>query len=1055
MNPLPRLFLTLCVGFITAKIGSAESNPPIALKSSEKETAIGPQSPVSPEESLSWFRIDPRQKIELVANEPQVIDPVAMQFDDAGNIWIVEMGDYPNGPSENSKPLGRIRILEDKDSDGRYETARTFADELLFANGLQLFRDGVILTAGDELRFLRDTDGDGRADKTETWIKGFADQNPQLRANDPTIALDLGLYVANGLRSATIQITNGQITNGQDAKASEMDLRGRDLRMDLNSHQFQTVTGPSQFGMTWDRLGNRYFCSNRNPCDSVLIEQSDVALSPLSGLTPITMPVVPAGEASRVHPLTQAWTTSNLHAGQFSAACGVLMSASNHLPSASLGNSLTCEPTGNLIHRRAMRRVDGVTSVDDPAPDHEWLASLDPWFRPVNLSEGPDGAIYVVDMHRAVIEHPQFMPVELKERPDGRYGDDRGRIYRVSAAKLDDSPSLFASLRASPIGKRSNAELIELLSHPNEWMRSTAARFLADVGREAQSAVTAASQTKSIDPVRRAIDSKTIEAMVQLANKADRIETRLRASYVLRHWGAIEQSHLAVWLSDADPRMRIHAWKILLSLPALHSSAQTLFRKEFEASFAASDREEAIQALWCLSATVQGSEASAGSKLDKVLLAACVQQVLQNSDNARLWMAATAACRNQIGSFVLDYSEHVLNSTPIQGLNPNALKSSSSVASVAMERLVPAVAAIDSLDWIATRELVSKAFLSSIADVASNQDRLSYALSVLRGWARSKDASSLKKDDAVWDGIVRLAGNNSIDRSLRLSAIGLLGFSSSIRSAKLLHEIAEEPLEPEVFGTVIQAWSKHVDPGFENWLIERFASSSIRQRAELFNAFLSSPKRSEVLVESLEEKKILMRSLSASQLQSLKTMRVPALRSRIDALIANSVDANRAKVIETYAPCLEMPPDVDRGRQVFLTQCAACHKIGNIGVNVGPDISDPRNQTPSQILTSILDPNRAIDNNYFRFSALTVDGQVIDGILTEETATTVTLRSQNSRLTVLERADIESFKSTGISMMPEGLEAQIPAQAMADLIHYIKNWRYAEAKIPMSKGKTE
>ncbi len=1050
MNYLLRLFLTLCVGFITTKTGLAESSSPVALKSSDKEAATGPQSPVSPEESLSWFRIDPRQNIELVANEPQVIDPVAMQFDDAGNIWIVEMGDYPNGPMENSKPLGRIRVLEDKDSDGRYETARTFADKLLFANGLQLFRDGVILTAGDELRFLRDTDGDGRADKTETWIKGFADQNPQLRANDPTIALDLGLYVANGLRSATIQITNGQ-----DALASEMDLRGRDLRMDLNSHRFQTVTGPSQFGMTWDRLGNRYFCSNRNPCDSVLIEQSDVALSPLSGLTPMTMPVVPAGEASRVHPLTQAWTTSNLHAGQFSAACGVLMSASNHLPLASLGNSLTCEPTGNLIHRRAMRRVDGITSVDDFAPDHEWLASLDPWFRPVNLSEGPDGAIYIVDMHRAVIEHPQFMPVELKERPDGRYGDDRGRIYRVSSAKLSDSHSVFASLRSSPIGKRSNAELIELLNHPNEWMRSTAARFLADVGRDAQAEATAARQAQSVDPARRAIDAKTIESVVQLANKADRIETRLRAAYALRHWGMIEVLHLKTWLSDSDPYMRIHAWKILLSLPTFHPNAQAVFRKEFESSFVSSDREEAIQSLWCLSTTVPSSGESGGSTLENDLLAACVQQAFQNSDNALLWMAVTAACRNQIGSFVHDYSSKMLNTASHDGLNSSPLKNWSTTASTAMERLVPTVAATESADWIATKELVSKGFLASIANDESNQAQLSYTLSVLRGWARSKDVSSLKKNDAVWDGIVRLAGNSSIDRSLRLSAIGLLGFSSSISSAKLLHEIADEPLEPEVFGTVIQAWAKHADPGFETWLIERFGSSSIRQRAELFNAFLSSPKRSEVLVESLEEKKILMRSLSASQLQSLKTIKVPALRSRIDALIANSVDANRAKVIETYTSCLEMPPDIDRGRQVFLTQCAACHKIDNIGVNVGPDISDPRNQTPSQILTSILDPNRAIDNNYFRFSALTVDGQVIDGILTEETATTVTLKNQNNRLTVLERADIESFKSTGISMMPEGLEAQIPAQAMADLIHYIKNWRYAEAKIPMSKGKTE
>ncbi len=153
-------------------------------------------------------------------------------------------------------------------------------------------------------------------------------------------------------------------------------------------------------------------------------------------------------------------------------------------------------------------------------------------------------------------------------------------------------------------------------------------------------------------------------------------------------------------------------------------------------------------------------------------------------------------------------------------------------------------------------------------------------------------------------------------------------------------------------------------------------------------------------------------------------------------------------VLKNYLPCLELAGNPERGKQVFAKQCAACHKIGDAGVPVGPDISDSRVQTADKLLTSILDPNRAIDNNYFRFVVLMNDGRTIDGIIAEETADKVVIRSQNDQRHVLARTDIEELKATGVSMMPEGLESQIDHQGMADLIAYIKNWRYTAGQVP-------
>ena len=440
----------------------------------------GPDSAIEPAESLKYLEVFEGQRIELAAHEPHVIDPVAIRFDDAGNMWVVELLDYPTNPGPNGR--SRIRVLKDSNHDGLFDHATLFADALLFPTGLQFHRDGVLATIGGKLIFLRDTDGDFVCDSREDWISGFAQENPQLRVNDPDFGIDGSLYLANGLRSSNIQILR---SDPASAKVSQppsdrqpLVISNQDLRWNWLENKGTAISGPSQFGMTWDRYGNRYFCTNRNPCDAVLLEPHQAALSPLAGLAPMTAPALAAGEKSSVRPLVSAWTTSNLHAGQFTAACGILMSHSNHLPSASLGNVMTCEPTASLVHRVALGRKDGRTQAEEPDQPKEWLASTDPWFRPVNLEEGPDGAIYVVDMHRAVIEHPDWVPEELKTRPDERWGDRFGRIYRILRHDAPSIDPIWKQIRHRPLSSRSSEELIELMPHHRAWIQNTAARLL-------------------------------------------------------------------------------------------------------------------------------------------------------------------------------------------------------------------------------------------------------------------------------------------------------------------------------------------------------------------------------------------------------------------------------------------------------------------------------------------------------------------------------------------------------------------------------------------------
>ena len=426
------------------------------------------RSPLSPQQSLEHLRLAPGLTIELAAREPEVIDPVAIAFDEDGRMWVVEMTDYPNGPEAGEPAKSRIRVLEDTDGDGHFDTATTFADQLLFATGLQLWNGGAVVTLAGKVEYFRDTTGDGRADFRETWYTGFAQENEQLRANHPTLGLDNRIYIANGLRGGKIV---GR-ANAEGKRPEPVSISGRDFRFDPRSGDYEAVSGQGQFGLTFDDFGNRFVCSNRNPAKHIVMRQRYVGRNPLVLVPAVTWDVSPAGAAAQVFPLSRNWSNHSSHAGTMTSACGVLVFRGNALPRAFQGNLFVCEPVGNLVHRRKLT-PDGATFRGIRVREEvEFLSSPDDWFRPVNLAFGPDGALYVVDMYRAVVEHPHWLAEDIAQRLPFNAGNDRGRIYRIVA-----DPSI-ATRETPRLSQATSSELVHRLAHANAWWRETAARLI-------------------------------------------------------------------------------------------------------------------------------------------------------------------------------------------------------------------------------------------------------------------------------------------------------------------------------------------------------------------------------------------------------------------------------------------------------------------------------------------------------------------------------------------------------------------------------------------------
>jgi putative membrane-bound dehydrogenase-like protein len=395
-------------------------------------------SPLSPADALKAFEVAPGLRVELVAAEPLVASPCAIAFDSKGRLFVAENRGYPIGPKEGEKPVGMIAMLEDTDGDGRMDKRTVFADGLTFPNGLLSWEGGLIVTCAPDVLFLKDNDGDGVADERRVLLTGFATTgSTQLRVNAPTIGPDGLIYLAAGLSGGTVTCPDHP-----ERPALKM---SSDIRFHPKTLEVELVDGKSQYGMSFDIFGNRFICMNRVPVQHVVFDSKWLKRNPRLAFSETVQDcnerdafngINGGHDGVRLFPISSNITTADGHAGSFSAACGVKVWQGKSLLTPECANTiLSCDPTGNLIHADRLT-PKGATFAATPAfAGRELLASRDDWFRPVYLAKGPEGALYIADMYRKVIEHPDYLPEEVRKHTDFESGKNLGRIWRVLAEK--------------------------------------------------------------------------------------------------------------------------------------------------------------------------------------------------------------------------------------------------------------------------------------------------------------------------------------------------------------------------------------------------------------------------------------------------------------------------------------------------------------------------------------------------------------------------------------------------------------------------------------------
>lgn len=951
--------------------------------------------------------------MQPVAREPMVLDPVAAAFDEDGQLYVCEMRDYPYKPAAGKQPLGAVRLLRDTNGDGTFDESHVFAERLLWAGGIAPWRGGVFVAAPPDIWYLKDTDGDHRADIRRQVFTGFGTQNQQAMLNNLVMGLDHRIYgstAGNGGKIRCVELPGG----GKPPDRPEVDVHGRDFCFDPQTGAFESITGTMQFGNCFDDWGNRFLCSESQPLLHAVLPQRYLVRNPYLPVPYALQNIVPGPvsifrtspverwriirSSRRIAHGERAATAPGASHHVIDAAAGVTIYRGGAYPAEFYGNVFVTDAQNNLIHRRTLA-ADGVTFKSQRADaGTEFIRSSDNWFRPVNLLNAPDGTLYVLDMSREILE-TIHVPSDVAKMIDFTSGRQYGRIFRLA-------PPGFTYPGPPRLGQASSEELVAALASPHGWWRDTAHRLLYE---------------------RR--DPTTAEPLRKLIAQGPAPQARLHALWSLAGLGVLMDDDLALALTDDSVAVREHAMQ--LSESRL-DDAPVLLDKVI-AQLADAPPRIRFQAAFSLGESHDPRAARA--------LAA---------------LARTAAADPWLRTAVLS-SAHESTSTLLAELLGNEAFASGSDGQQFILQLAFVVGARNKSGEVSSL-LEQLAALDQDAGALRQSGVVALARGLRQCGAYLEAGSTLSEPanvylQRVFDRARETASNESGNVAARQAAIELIGFAPLAASRDLLAGLLDVRHPAAIQRAAVAALAEHADRDVGALLLERWPEYSPDVRAVVTAALLRRVEWSRQLLESAINGDISLAHLDATQRAFLTENRDESIRSLAAKFFVHS-GGSREDVIASYAAAMGTNADRQRGELVFRRECMVCHKIGDTGRAVGPDLTSSTYRDREALLTHVLDPNRHVLPNFESYVCIDMDGRVTTGILSAQTATSITLLRQEGEASTILRANIDELTGSGKSLMPEGFERTITTDEMADLLAFLQSTQGPAAAMPLEIGTT-
>lgn len=952
--------------------------------------------PKSPEESFKCFQIEPGFKIELVACEPLVMDPVAIDFDHKGRMFVVEYGDYPVGPKDpEAKALSQVVLLEDTDADGRMDKRTVYAPHLKFCHSLMAFRDGVLACTETQIMYLADTDGDNVADVREVWFDGFTPAHPQMQIGCPRYGFDNWIYLTYG--HGKVRCTRPGFETTEPVEIPRVDFRFHPDTM-----KFEAISGAGQFGNTIDNFGHRYFSSNRNPIMTDVLSLAQVQQNPFAGVSVGHTDVGPAGEKTRVYPIVPMKSNWLSHAGTHTSACGVTAYRGGLFGPESDYSVFVCEPVGHLVTRNIIEPMGGTVTSRRASETADFLASTDTWFRPASLATGPDGALYLADMYRLWVEHPKFVPDDVAAKMDWRAGEDKGRIWRIVAEKAPDVKPF--------VPPTTTEELVKMLSDGNGWRRMLAQRLLVE-GKQADAAAKLRALLPSDVPISplKSGSPEMLHALWTLDGLG-----QLEPSDLKRIPGALSNAWGLSFMRDC---IRLAHLRFPEDEPLQTTTSRLSSYKSGEVQFQA-----ILTTSW--SKRPDSAKMSVPSNLDDPWI-------------QRAWLIAAPDIAADVAEVVVRESLKV--------------PTTATTRSEFLKQLALNVAVRGDLEQLKTLAAVvgespesglwwQTAIVIGLADGLPRCQNAEIPKS-LAAFLQTPPAA-LKDSVSPIEKVVKLASETAVNKSLsdvdRIAAMGLMSHLPPEALTTALEALLKPGESSGCQRAAIDAARRSGRPELSAIVLAHWEQLNPQSRSAALDLLLMRKESVTELLKTMAAGTISSSAVSIDQRLILLQHPDETIRTTAIALFGGTVSANRKAVAEQYAKALELKGDVARGAVIFEKTCSKCHRIGLVGHNVGPDISDTRARARDALLYDVLDPNRRVDPQYTEYIVVTTDGRLLNGLMIAESTDSVTLRQPEGREQTIPRSDIEELKTTNKSLMPEGIERDVTVEQMADVLEFLK-----------------
>ncbi len=962
---------------------------------------------VAPRDAVATWQVKQGFKVELAAHEPQLRDPIAITFDENGRMFVCEMIDYSE--MRDVQPhLGRISVLEDKDGDGRYETSTVFADNLPWPTGLIWANGGLFVGATPDIWRFEDRDGDGKAEIREKVFTGFGMGLQRLNVQALLNSFHWGQD--NRIHVQSASGNRGKIKALKRPDLPEVELATRDFWFDPKTYEFGFEAGGAQYGMSFDDYGRKFGCSNSDHVQFWVYDERYNGRNPFFELPRARTSIAADGGAAEVYRISpdEPWRIIRTRwriggvvkgavegggrvSGYFTGASGTTVFRGDAYGPEFVNNTFSGDSGGQLVHRKLIT-PDGVSLVGRRPADEqnfEFAASRDTWVRVVNFANAPDGTLHIIDMYREVIEHPWSIPEEIKRHLDLNSGNDRGRIFRI----VPDNPA-WRRRGSVALGRASTAELVKTLEHPNGWHRDTATRLLWE------------RQDKSAAP---------LAAAVVRGNAAG--VAKLHALSVLDALAALDEASLSAAVADRDPHVRERGVRLSEKFAARAGVSEALAAKLAALADDAVPRVRFQLAFTVTTLLAGGGEAKLGAEAAKALTTAYGR------------LAARDANDNWIGAALLSGRPEIV------GLLLPAMTRDLGVARRAegfVGKLISIHAAAKPTEGYGP--LID--FVAQPGTLASWLKALGDGLK--RAGSSIEQADTGRKLAAVFTRAAATAVDAGAKDSARVEAIALLGVASPAQAREALGRCLVAGVPETVQVAAAKTLAERPGTEVTTALIGGWAGYGAKTKDVVLGALVAREDRATALLKAVQAGTIKATELNASQVQSLAEHRNAAVKSLARTALAGVIPPSRAEVAAKFAPAVSQAGEAKRGHAQYAARCQVCHKAGGEGMELGPDLITVKTRGRDALLAAIIDPHKEVAPQYIAYDVTTKDGQSYTGMIVRDEAASLTLKIMGGVELPMPRANVKGSSSAGKSLMPEGLEAGMSVQDMADLLTFIE-----------------